>query len=730
MSVQSPMHSRSSPQARSRPDGPQATAAIDPIRIVRQNMTLLITTGFLGLGLGIGVFIVWLVFMPSYTGTATFELIGELSSADDPVANSNRNEDTVQRLAGTEALRAIGDNVLKVVVADGDVQTIAWMDKFKDDAGRVNERDALIELKKEVSAGHQRKTQFFNVRWSARRAEDVPILLTKIRDEYISNLRRARERDQDQATEPFRDQLAEVNDQISTLEDEIATFITDKQLLALDDQATTVQKDLEDRELERNEVASSINQTRALASQIDSKLAGTAEPSQDDVREAEIDPVVLEALRDIQVLRGLVAEHRQKFGSRHPQVVQSQQALDARIREKDRKVEEIILRNLQGQRKTAGDTLGQLESVFDNLDDEITRRSGELTDQIGNIAELKKKNAKLDRLEDRRVEIQRQIDGITSMFLREDAEHVQAVGSVETPLLPSSPKWFVAIPGTAIVLLSSVVGFIFLRELLDKRVRSTSDLTGLPGVRLLGVIPDLKDDPTGVSRPESVVRDQPSSVLAESHRQFAASLRRARQDVNASSCLFVGGMPGAGTTSVVANLASIATSAGRTVSVIDGNLRRPRIADVFGFDPDGPGLGELIDGQMDFESVVQTTQDGIKVVTAGNPRFRTFERLDSIEFRNVVQKAGEVSDVVLIDGPPVIVASEAMGMADQVEATVLVVRAYSEQRGLVARLVRQLREQPSAFLGVLLNRPRYTAGGYFKRNYQAIASYAGDREES
>ena len=96
-------------------------------------MALLITTGFVGLGLGIGVFIVWLIFLPRYTGTATFELIGELSSADDPVANSNRNEDTVQRLAGTEALRAIGDNVLKVVVADGDVQTIAWMDKFKDD---------------------------------------------------------------------------------------------------------------------------------------------------------------------------------------------------------------------------------------------------------------------------------------------------------------------------------------------------------------------------------------------------------------------------------------------------------------------------------------------------------------------------------------------------------------------------------------------------------------------
>ena len=72
------------------------------------------------------------------------------------------------------------------------------------------------------------------------------------------------------------------------------------------------------------------------------------------------------------------------------------------------------------------------------------------------------------------------------------------------------------------------------------------------------------------------------------------------------------------------------------------------------------------------------------------------------------------------------VASEGMGMTDQVDATVLVVRAYSEQRGLVARLMRQLREQPSSFLGLVLNRPRNTAGGYFKRNYEAIAEYSSE----
>ncbi len=726
MSVQSPTPSRSSPPGRSGPAPASSAVAIDPIRIVRQHLTLLITTGILGLGLGVGVFIVWLIFMPSYMGRATFELVGTLGSADEAMVNDTRNDDQVERLGNTEAAKATSTRIFTAVVADPDVQTIAWMDQFKDEAGRVNEKDALIELQKEVTASHRKKTQFFDIYWKTRKAEDVPVVLTAIKDEYIGERTREREADQATAIEPFRNTRDELDDRIQSLDTEIQTFVTERQLLARNDQMSTLQRDLEARELERNEVISSINQTRSLLGQIDAKLAGTAEASQDDVRDAELDPVVLEALRDIQELRGLVAEHRQKFGRNHPQVLQSQAALDARIREKDRKVEEIILRDLQGQRKGASDTLEQLESVRIKLDEEIESDTARLTDQVQAQTKLKKYEKDLERLEGRKAEVQSQIDEIQSMFARDDAKQVQWAGSIDTPLLPASPKWYVAIPGTAVVLLGTVVGFIFLRELLDKRIRSTTDLTGLPGVRLLGVIPDRKDDPTGVSRPESVVRDQPASVLAESHRQFAAAFRRARQDAGASSILFVGGMPGSGTTSVVANLASIAAAAGRSVSVIDGNLRRPRVADVFGFDPESEGLGDVVEGRADFDAVIQTTQDGIKVVTAGTPKSRIFERLDSTDFRAVVEKAREISDVVLVDGPPVIVASEAMGMADQVEATVLVVRAYSEQRGLVARLVRQLREQPSAFLGVLLNRPRYTAGGYFKRNYQAIASYADE----
>jgi Mrp family chromosome partitioning ATPase len=81
-------------------------------------------------------------------------------------------------------------------------------------------------------------------------------------------------------------------------------------------------------------------------------------------------------------------------------------------------------------------------------------------------------------------------------------------------------------------------------------------------------------------------------------------------------------------------------------------------------------------------------------------------------------------DMILVDVPPVVVASDALTIANKVDGTIVVVRAYQEQRGLVARIVNQLGDVRSQIVGVVLNRPRNTAGGYLRKNYEAMASYS------
>ena len=116
--------------------------------------------------------------------------------------------------------------------------------------------------------------------------------------------------------------------------------------------------------------------------------------------------------------------------------------------------------------------------------------------------------------------------------------------------------------------------------------------------------------------------------------------------------------------------------------VVDGNLRRPRVAEIFGIDAEEPGLGDVIVGESSVEDALNTTQEGIKVYrrVAGQPVLRTTPLGD---LRKVIDEVSGSVDVIFVDGPPLVVASEAMGMTDQVDA-IAGVQAYSERRGLVA----------------------------------------------
>ena len=85
--------------------------------------------------------------------------------------------------------------------------------------------------------------------------------------------------------------------------------------------------------------------------------------------------------------------------------------------------------------------------------------------------------------------------------------------------------------------------------------------------------------------------------------------------------------------------------------------------------------------------------------------------------------------LILIDIAPAVAAGDAFTLANRVDSILMVVKANNEERGLIARLISQFSDVRGELLGVLLNRPRLTAGGYFKKNYELMASYSSDDED-
>jgi capsular exopolysaccharide synthesis family protein len=175
---------------------------------------------------------------------------------------------------------------------------------------------------------------------------------------------------------------------------------------------------------------------------------------------------------------------------------------------------------------------------------------------------------------------------------------------------------------------------------------------------------------------------------------------------------------------VASNLALACAAASERVLLIDANFRRPAVHKVFKL-TEGPGLGDVLSGQATFEQVVRPgVCSNLDVIAAGTPAGRTLpERLSSDAMARVLRDASTKYDRIFLDSAPAIVAGDGLMLANRCDAVVVVVRAYAEKRGLLARIRGQLADTRADFVGVVVNAVRSSAGGYFKRNIKATHQY-------
>jgi tyrosine-protein kinase Etk/Wzc len=207
-------------------------------------------------------------------------------------------------------------------------------------------------------------------------------------------------------------------------------------------------------------------------------------------------------------------------------------------------------------------------------------------------------------------------------------------------------------------------------------------------------------------------------------RQIAFQVLKPMSERGHRTLAVVSAMPDSGSTTLITNLAASAAATGRRVVVVGTNFRRSRLAEVFGVDQRALGLSDVLSGHCTTGSAIQHGTGGVAVLSRGT--VPTIELLSKGSLERVLRDLKASYDLVIVDTPPAVVAGETMEIVDHCEATLMCVRAFRDQRGLVARVIGQIASHKSVLLGVVLNRPQQTAGGYYKRNFEVMAKYAKD----
>jgi succinoglycan biosynthesis transport protein ExoP len=712
--------------------GARATSVattIDPVRVLRRHWVEIMFSAFIGGVLGVAAFFIFSRYYPLYSSTVYFEIQPGLQESKDLGTVDLSNDEMVFRVAQTEAYLLTSREVLNTALKNPDVTTTKWYEEFKvtnsDGSISYNIEEALDDLSDDISASPMRGSNLFVLRWSTSVPEDVPTVLNAIADSYIKT-RKARDEDiYNRNYDLFNNQLARTQRDLEGLTQETKRLIKAGKLTSLEDVNRSAESYRHQQLTEQlAEAASRYTIMQTSYKLTSAKLEGRLEPSADDVAEAQRDPVMMD---QSQAEMAVKTEYRRLIENgllpTAPMVVQMESRVRAIEAQSQAKLKEVIKRDLEGRARLLSDEVEKMRSTVEQLEDDIEKNMLVMQQMAADQSEYEAKKIQREHLEAQRAANLELINEVQLMRMRSDAQRVRLTLRALPPREASFPKKEVVVPLAVLVVMGLTVGFVFLRELMDQRVKSTSDLAVIPGAYVLGGIPEMEEDPTKTSAAELVVRKHPLSVLAETYRQAATMLGTAIDRTGHQTMMLVGGMPGSGTTTAATNLAAAFAAMGRKVCVVDANFRRPRLARAMEVPEDGPGLGDLLSGLATLDDVLIDAGGNISVIPAGTPANRVIDRFNNGAFDSVLAELRGRFDLVIFDTPPAVVAGDAMLLANKVDAAVLLVRAHQEHRGLVARMINRLSDSRCELLGVLLNRPRGTAGGYLKKNYAVMAEY-------
>jgi protein-tyrosine kinase len=215
-----------------------------------------------------------------------------------------------------------------------------------------------------------------------------------------------------------------------------------------------------------------------------------------------------------------------------------------------------------------------------------------------------------------------------------------------------------------------------------------------------------------------IVSAETSPVAVEQYRRLAATLHGLHVERDLKMLIVTSSVPDEGKTLTVANLAlTLSESYKRRVLLIDADLRRPSIHDVFGL-PNVSGLSDSLRPERGRLSLLEVSPF-LSILPAGQPDANPMAKLTSQRMKTLLGEAGETFDWVLLDAPPVGLMPDANLLARLAEAVIFVIAAGFTPHALVDKAIADLGRD--YIVGTVLNRVEertLPASDYYHRYYR------------
>lgn len=289
--------------------------------------------------------------------------------------------------------------------------------------------------------------------------------------------------------------------------------------------------------------------------------------------------------------------------------------------------------------------------------------------------------------------------------------NVRVLDPAVEPKLPIKPQRKVIVAAAlALGLFLGVVAALVRNMLVEQRIRDPYEVEANTGMAVFSTIPISTQQAgiaqrrlTGATGVRLLAIEHPDDATVESLRSLRTAMQFAMLEAPSNRVLITGATPGVGKSFVTANFAALMAASGKKTLLIDADLRRGHLHQYLGLQRHG-GLSELIAGSLTVQQTVhRQVVPNLDFLATGQLPPNPAELLTSESFTSALHKLSEQYDFVVIDSPPVLVASDTSSVAVHAGTVLLVARADLSTMGELREATRRLSLGGKTAAGVLLN---------------------------
>lgn len=432
-----------------------------------------------------------------------------------------------------------------------------------------------------------------------------------------------------------------------------------------------------------------------------------------------LDSQLIQRLREQEaIVQRKEAELVTRYGDRHPKMIK----VRAEIQDLQRNIENEMAKIVRGLKDKVEVAHSREVSLQGNMQ-RLKRHAGEESRARIRLRELERQ-AETDRVLYETFLSQFQETSTQENFQQPDARVVSMAQVPAQPSFPNKPLIVLFAFGASVLLGGYLV---FILEKLRSGFHNLEELQNFCGVRALGLVPTVPGLSTQRRALPDLVLENPTSVYSEAIRSLLTWLYSLNADRPPKVVLVTSAIADEGKTTFCASLARAAARAGKKTLLIDCDLRqRANGSSIDTTHRDG--LVELLTGKKLVDEVVQKDhKSDMHFIRKGAECATPSDLLDSQRMKDLLTSFSTQYELIVLDSPPVLAASDARILSRMANQTVFLVRWARTSREIASAGLKEIMDTGANVAGVVLTQADLQKIGSY--GYGGLRSYYGRSQE-